>query len=198
MNEILTEKQYQHFIIDYLKENNGYVVRKDKEYDRLHAMDREMLFKFLNDTQPDEMDALRKVYKQDLEETLINYINAEITKTRSSLLDVLKHGIEISNIKLNLMYTKPATDFNKKLVEKYEKNIFSVIEEVRASDKERIDLVIFLNGFAIITFELKCNIAGQSYEDAVYQYRMERNPKTRLFLFKAGALVNFAMDLDDN
>ena len=123
MNEILTEKQYQHFIIDYLKENNGYVVRKDKEYDRLHAMDREMLFKFLNDTQPDEMDALRKVYKQDLEETLINYINAEITKTRSSLLDVLKHGIEISNIKLNLMYTKPATDFNKKLVEKYEKNI---------------------------------------------------------------------------
>ena len=196
MNEILTEKQYQHFIIDYLKENNGYVVRKDKEYDRLHAMDREMLFKFLNDTQPDEMDALRKVYKQDLEETLINYINAEITKTRSSLLDVLKHGIEISNIKLNLMYTKPATDFNKKLVEKYEKNIFSVIEEVRASDKERIDLVIFLNGFAIITFELKCNIAGQSYEDAVYQYRMERNPKTRLFLFKAGALVNFAMDLE--
>ena len=90
MNEILTEKQYQHFIMDYLKENNGYVIRKDKEYDRLHAMDREMLFKFLNDTQPDEMDALRKVYKQDLEETLINYINAEITKTRSSLLDVLK------------------------------------------------------------------------------------------------------------
>ena len=47
--------------MDYLKENNGYVIRKDKEYDRLHAMDREMLFKFLNDTQPDEMDALRKV-----------------------------------------------------------------------------------------------------------------------------------------
>ena len=55
MNEILNEKQYQHFIMDYIKNNNGYVVRKDKEYDRLHAMDREMLFKFLNDTQPDEM-----------------------------------------------------------------------------------------------------------------------------------------------
>lgn len=196
MNEILTEKQYQHFIMDYLKNNNGYVVRKDKEYDRLHAMDREMLFKFLNDTQPDEMEALRKVYKQDLEETLVSYINAEVTKTRSSLLDVLKHGIEISNIKLDLMYAKPATDFNKELVEKYEKNVFSVMEEVWASDKERIDLVIFLNGLAIMTFELKCNIAGQSYEDAIYQYRTERNPKTRLFLFKAGALVNFAMDLE--
>ncbi len=196
MNEILTEKQYQHFIMDYLKNNNGYVVRKDKEYDRLHAMDREMLFKFLNDTQPDEMEALRKVYKHDLEETLVNYISAEVTKARSSLLDVLKHGIEISNIKLDLMYTKPATDFNKELVEKYEKNVFSVMEEVWASDKERIDLVIFLNGLAIMTFELKCNVAGQSYEDAIYQYRTERNPKTRLFLFKAGALVNFAMDLE--
>lgn len=197
MNEVLTEKQYQHFIKDYLKDNNGYIVRKDKDFDRLYAMDREMLFKFLNDTQPNEMEALKKIYKQDLEETLINYINSEITKVRSSLLEVLKHGVEISNIHLDLMYTKPATDFNKELMAKYERNIFSIAEEVWASDKERIDLVIFLNGFAIMTFELKCNAAGQSYEDAIYQYRTKRNPKTRLFLFKAGALVNFAMDLEE-
>ena len=107
--------------MNYLKNSNAYVVRKDKEYDRLHAMNREMLFKFLNDTQPDEMEVLRKVYKQNLEETLISYINAEVTKARSSLLDILKHGIAISNIKLDLMYTKPATDFNKEFVEKYEK-----------------------------------------------------------------------------
>lgn len=196
MNEILNEKQYQHFIIDYLKTNNGYLVRKDKNFDRLYAMDREMLFKFLNDTQPNEMDVLSKIYKTDLEETLINYINTEMTKKRGNLLEVLKHGIEISNTHLDLMYTKPATDFNKELISKYEKNIFSIIEEVEASDKERIDLVIFLNGFAIMTFELKCNTKCQSYEDAIYQYRTDRNPKTRLFLFKAGALVNFAMDLE--
>lgn len=196
MNEILTEKQYQHFIMNYLKKNNGYLVRKDKDFDRLYAMDREMLFKFLNDTQPDEMDKLSKIYKHDLEETLVSYINMEMTKKRGSLLDVLKHGIEISNIHLDLMYTKPATNFNKELMSKYEKNIFSVAEEVWASDKERIDLVIFLNGLAIMTFEFKCNAAGQSYEDAIYQYRTDRNPKTRLFLFKAGALVNFAMDLE--
>lgn len=196
MNEILTEKQYQHFIMDYLKTNNGYLVRKDKDFDRLYAMDREMLFKFLNDTQPDEMDKLSKIYKHDLEETLVSYINMEMTKKRGSLLDVLKHGIEISNTHLDLMYTKPATNFNKELMSKYERNIFSVAEEVWVSDKERIDLVIFLNGLAIMTFELKCNAAGQSYEDAIYQYRTDRNPKTRLFLFKAGALVNFAMDLE--
>ena len=196
MNEILTEKQYQHCIMDYLKDNNGYLIRKDKEFDRLYAMDKELLFKFLNDTQPDEMAILSKIYKHDLETTLVNVLNMEMTKNRGSLLEVLKHGIEISNIHLDLMYTKPATDFNKDLIIKYEKNIFSVAEEVWASDKERVDLVIFLNGLAIMTFELKCNSAGQSYEDAIYQYRTERNPKSRLFLFKAGALVNFAMDLE--
>ena len=197
MNNILSEKEYQHFIIDYLKNSNGYVIRKNKEFDRLYAMDKEMLFKFLNDTQSDEMAALGKIYKTDLEETLVNYLNMEITKKRSSLVEVLKHGINISNKHLDLMYTKPATDFNKELVTKYQKNIFSVMEEVWASDTERIDLVIFLNGIAIMTFELKCNSSGQSYENAIYQYRSDRNPKTRLFLFKAGAFVNFAMDLEE-
>ena len=197
MNDILSEKEYQHFIMDRLEKDNGYVIRKATDYDRLFAVDRGMLFQFLNSTQPDEMAALRKIYKDDLEDTIVSFINAEETKARGSLLDVLKHGIEISNLKLELMYTKPATDFNKDLLAKYEKNIFSVMEEVWASDKERIDLVIFLNGLAIMSFELKCNAAGQSYEDAIFQYRTERNPKTRLFLFKAGVLVNFAMDLKE-
>ena len=63
-------------------------------------------------------------------------------------------------MKLELMYTKPATTFNRELLAKYEKNIFSVMEEVWASDDERVDLVIFLNGLAIMSFELKCNAAG--------------------------------------
>lgn len=196
MNDILTEKEYQRYIIDRLSQDNGYVVRKATSFDRLFAVDREMLFKFLNDTQPDEMEALRKIYKADLEDTIVSYINAEVTKARGSLLGALKHGIEMSNMKLELMYTKPATTFNKDLLAKYEKNIFSVMDEVWATDDERVDLVIFLNGLAIMTFELKCNAAGQSYQDAIYQYRTDRDPKTRLFLFKAGALVNFAMDLE--
>ena len=156
-----------------------------------------MLFKFLEDTQHETMEYLRKIYKSDLEETIVSFINAETTKTRGSLLDVLKHGIEISNQKLELMYTKPATTFNPDLTRKYGQNIFSAMEEVWASDKERIDVVIFLNGLAIIAFELKCNAAGQSYQDAIYQFRTDRSPKTRLFMFKAGTLVNFAMDLEE-
>lgn len=195
MNNILSEKDYQKFFLEQL-EKNGYRITSAKDYDRLFAVDRIQLFEFLETTQPETMDVLRKLYRDETKETIVNLINAEETKTRGSRLNVLKHGIDIANTHLDLMYTRPATPFNPETLKKYEKNIFSVSEEVWASDSERIDVVIFLNGLAIITFELKCNAAGQSYEDAIWQYRNERDPKTRLFRFKAGALVNFAMDLE--
>ncbi len=197
MNKILSEKEYQKFILEILNKQNGYRIRKNVNYDRHFAMDIDMLFEFLYSTQPNTMESLTKIFKENTKETIVNYINSEITKSKSSLLNVLKHGVEINNYKLNLMYVKPATTFNKELVEKYNKNIFSVMEEVWISDEERIDVVIFLNGFAIMSFELKCNFAGQSYQDAIYQYRTKRDPKNRLFLFKAGCLVNFAMDLEE-
>lgn len=197
MSKVLDEKQYQRYIIDYLVKNNGYVERSDDNFDRYYAMDKELFFKFLNETQPDNVAKLKKIYKDKFEETIINVVNNQITSTTSSLLETLKRGIELSNVKLTLMYTQPATSFNKKENENYKKNIFSVAEEVYAKDGERIDLVIFLNGFAIISFELKCNASGQNYENAISQYRTDRNPKSRLFLFKAGCIVNFAMDLEE-
>ena len=197
MNDILTEKQYQAELLGILRDQNGYTIRKATDFDRRFAIDREMLFGFLNDTQPETMEKLRKIHKDRLEDTIVSFINAECTKKRGSLLEVLRHGVELSWHKLELMFTKPATTFNKDLMRKYEMNRFTVMEEVWANDKERIDVVIFLNGFAIISMELKCNYAGRSTDDAIYQYRMERDPKSRLFLFKAGTLVNFAMDLHE-
>ena len=197
MNSVLSEKDYQKYILEKLK-GIGYKVCPAKgHYDRLFAVSRPELFAFLEATQPDAMAALRKVYKAETEDTIVFAINTEETKARGSRLDVLKHGLDISNIHLNLLYTKPAASFNKELVSLYEKNVFSVSEEVWASDEERIDLVIFLNGLAVIAFELKANTAGQNYHDAILQYRTKRNPKTRLFRFKAGTLVNFAMDLEE-
>lgn len=197
MNNILSEKEYQRYIMQILEKQNGYVIRPNAKFDRRFAIDQEMLFKFLNSTQPNIMDALGKIYGDKTEDTIVNFLNAEITKQKSSLLSVLKHGVTIANYKLELMYTKPATTYNVDLLKKYNQNIFSVMEEVWASDTERVDLVIFLNGFAIMSFELKCNFAGQSYHDAIEQYKKQRSPKTRLFLFKAGCLVNFAMDLQE-
>ncbi len=195
INNVLSEKDYQKFILERLSEQ-GYKIKPATNYDRLFAVDRKTLFEFLYATQPDEMEALEKVYKDELQEIIVQKINTEETKQRGSRLDVLKHGIEVANHKLELMYTKPATTFNKELNRLYNQNRFTVSEEVWASDNERIDLVIFLNGLAIIAFELKCNAAGQSYQDAIYQYRTQRNPKTRLFRWKSGVFVSFAIDLE--
>lgn len=197
MNNILTEKQYQRYIIERLVSDNGYIERHFSCFDARFAMDRELLFKFLEETQSETLAALRKIFKDKTEDTIVAHLNTEMTKVHGSLLSVLKHGVEISNYKLDLVYFKPATLLNKAANDNYGENIFSVMEEVWASEKERVDLVVFLNGFAIASFELKCNFAGQSYEDGIYQYRKQRNPKTRLFLFKAGCLVNFAMDLNE-
>ncbi|MGZ9850479.1 type I restriction endonuclease subunit R [Limosilactobacillus ingluviei] len=191
--------EYQREIIDHLVKENGYVERNHRDFDKNYALDRELLFEFLKDTQEDTLEELEKIFGDDLEETIINTINNFIISKKGSLLSALKHGIDINNKHLTLLYGKPATSFNPELSKLYDENIFSVMEEVYPDEanKERVDLVIFVNGFAIISFELKSNSQGQSYKDAIKQYRKDRNPKNRLFRFKAGCLVNFAMDTEE-
>ena len=189
---------YQAYILEMLRDNNGYQVRSAENFDAGYGMDVELLFDFLNDTQSEAMVKLEKLYRDKTRQTVLNYINNEINKKNRSLLDVLKHGVEFDNgVTLSLMYRKPATSFNPKAEELYNKNVLSVMEEVYHTDGERIDLVIFLNGIAIFTFELKCNTSGQNYEDAIRQYKYERDFKTRLLKFKAGCLAHFAMDLNE-
>ncbi|MEY8441617.1 DEAD/DEAH box helicase family protein [Lactobacillaceae bacterium 24-114] len=191
--------EYQREIINHLVNEDGYVERNHRDFDRNYALDREMLFEFLKDTQAETLEALGKIFGDDLEETIVNTINNFVISKKGSLLSALKHGIDINNQHLILLYPKPATSFNPELSRLYQENIFSVMEEVYPDEanKERVDLVIFINGFAVISFELKSNSQGQNYENAIYQYRTARNPKDRLFRFKAGCLVNFAMDTEE-
>ena len=207
MNEVLSEKEYQHYVRDYLVQHNGFEDRTDPRtaegfidspnFDMTRAVDPGLVIRFIETTQPEVMEFLRKMYKEKAETTLLSLINNEITKKGGSLISVLKNGVYINGQRVDLMYTKPATDFNPELVKKCNANIFSVQEEVWASSKERIDLVLFLNGFAIFSVELKCNPAGQDYHDAIKQYRETRDPQDRLFLWKSGCIANFAMDLEE-
>ena len=191
-------KDYQRYIIDYLVNENKFIERYDNQghFNPIYAMDVELVIKFLEETQPDKIEQIRKIH-DNANELIIKRINAEITKSDSSLIQRLKKGVYFdNNIKLDLMYDKPATTFNEELNELYHKNIFSVMEEVyyNKDNDDRIDLVIFLNGIAIITIELKSNQSGQNYENAISQYKNDRDATTRLLSFKIGALVNFAMD----
>ena len=172
MNEVLEEKDYQKYLLERLEEN-GYEIRSAKKYCRLTALDEEMLFRFLEATQPEKMTELRKIYKGSLEDTILGVIGNEETRSKGSRLEVLKKGVDINHIHRDLMSPRPATDYNPELLEKYRSNIFSAAEEVWASDEERVDVVLFLNGFAIMTFELKSNAAGQSYQDAIAEAKKE-------------------------
>ena len=76
-------------------------------------------------------------------------INQQILQ--SSLLDVFKDGVEITGTTLKLIYNKPATSYNPTLEALYKKNRFTVMQEVIISDHERVDLVLFVNGLAVVS-----------------------------------------------
>lgn len=88
----MSEKEYQRYIINELINRHHYIERNAKEYDRLFAIDRSVLFNFLEKTQPDTMDALKKIYKNATYETIVNVINSAIMQKGSSLISVLKNA----------------------------------------------------------------------------------------------------------
>ena len=194
------EKTFQRYIIDKLVDDNKYIERKAKtDYNKPYALDLGMLTAFLESTQPDKMKQLDKVFGEHLTETLASTIRRETMSASRSQIDVLKNGIELGGVSLSLLYFMPATSFNPELVKKYNENRLSVMEEVYIDDenKQRVDLVIFLNGLPIISFELKDENSGQDYSDAIKQYCADRDSKNPLFLFKSGTIVNYAMDLNE-
>ena len=62
-------------------------------------------------------------------------------------------------------------------------------------DEKSLDTVIFINGLPISTLELKNYFTGQNVQDAIKQYRYDRDPREALFAFKR-CLVHFAVDND--
>ena len=95
-----------------------------------------------------------------------------------------------------IMFYLTPTENNAKAKEMYEKNIFSVTRQLMYSnDSTRLalDMCIFINGLPVITFELKNQLTKQNVDDAVQQYKDDRDPRELLFQFKR-CMVHFAVD----
>lgn len=123
----------------------------------------------------------------------LHRLQGEIAKR--GVIDVLRLGIDDGPIHLDFFYGTPSAQ-NPKANELYKKNIFSVTRQLRYSMNETqltLDLAIFINGLPIITFELKNKLTKQTVEDAVQQYKRDRDPKELLFQFGRCA-VHFAVD----
>lgn len=193
--EILKERPFQSLIKEYLINENGYIESTNKSYDKNYAIDVDCLFNFFETTQKKSIDRLKYIYKNNYKSKILSNLERELSRRGS--IDVIKHGIKDYGVKLELAYFKPPTNLNPEQYVLYEQNILSVIEELNYIDDKRIDLVIFLNGIPVITMELKNSFTGQSYKDAIYQYKNHRNGKEKIFKFKERAIVNFAMDTDE-
>ena len=194
-DQLREKEDYQRLIVERLVQDNGFRERPSSAYHAGLAMDTEMLLEFLENTQHKTMEQIRRMYKERTEETVINTINNEINKESRGLIDVIKNGVEFDNgATIKLMFRVPDSTINTDAVENYRKNIFTVMQEVNHKPDERVDLVIFLNGLAIFAVELKCNTSGQTFDDAINQYKNERDPNTRLFKAKVGVLAAFAME----
>ena len=187
------ESGLEALIVKWMVEQNGYEQGTNADYNREYAVDETRLFRFLQDTQPDALEKLG-VFKSALKKKqFLNRLQGEIAKR--GIIDVLRNGVKIYPANLIMFYLTP-TENNTKAKEMFEKNIFSVTRQLQYSmDATRLalDICLFINGLPVITFELKNQLTKQDVDDAVEQYKTDRDPRELLFQFKR-CMVHFAVD----
>lgn len=187
------ESGLEALIVKLLVEQDGYEQGTNADYNRDYAIDETRLFRFLQDTQPDSLDKLG-VFKSDVKKNqFLNRLQGEIAKR--GIIDVLRNGVKVYPASLIMFYLIP-TENNAKAKEMYEKNIFSVTRQLMYSNdatRLALDMCVFINGLPVITFELKNQLTKQDVDDAVNQYKTDRDPRELLFQFKR-CMVHFAVD----
>jgi type I restriction enzyme, R subunit len=186
------EKQFENSIESTLL-GGGYIKRDSSDLNKEYIIDSELFFQFIQDSQKDKWQKLQEIFGSDTKEKILQAYEKELGL--SSLIHVIRKGFTISGIKLDCLFLKPVSSLNPEAETYYQKNILSVIRQARfGSENRSVDLLLCLNGIPVATAELKNPATGQSYEDAIKQYKEDRDPKEKLFSFKRGALVHFAID----
>lgn len=188
-----SEGGFEAIIVNSLLQEAGYKAGNPQDYERAHAIDLKKLSHFLQATQPEIAESLSLSTYSPKKTTFLHRLQGEIAK--HGILNVLRKGIKHGPDTITLFYGSP-TENNTKAKVLFEQNIFSVTRQLRYSSNETqlaLDMAIFINGLPIATFELKNKLTKQTVEDAVQQYKNDRDPKELLFQF-GRCLVHFAVD----
>ncbi len=195
-----SEKGLESIIVASLVKEAGYVQSDSQDYDREYAVDLAKLMAFLQATQPEKLEALRldpasfhSSHFTPHTSRFLYRLQGEIAKR--GVVDVLRSGIKHGPADVSLFYGTP-TPGNLKAEERFAANIFSVTRQLHYSRNETalsLDMVVFINGLPIATFELKNKLTKQTVLDAVQQYQRDRDPKELLFQF-GRCVVHFAVD----
>ena len=188
-----SEKGLETLIVASLVNEAGYVTGDPNDYDREHAVDLAKLLVFLQDTQPEAVEALALSEEGPKQTQFLHRLQGEIAKR--GVIDVLRKGIKHGPVSVDMFYGTP-TPGNTVAEKLFKANVFSVTRQLRYSLNETqlaLDFAIFINGLPIATFEPKNKLTKQTVDDAIQQYRRDRDPKELLFQF-GRCVVHFAVD----
>ena len=171
----------------------GWICGAPNDYDREYTADLAQLLAFLGETQPVAFEGLRLEDDGPGRRKFLARLQGEIGKR--GVIDVLRKGVKDGPHHVELFYGTPSPG-NPLASERYAQNRFSVTRQLRYSRDEThraLDLGLFINGLPIATFELKNSLTKQTVEDAVEQYKRDRDPREQLFEF-GRSVAHFAVD----
>jgi type I restriction enzyme, R subunit len=193
MNTDTSEKGLESLIVKAMTSGAGWIQGKAEDYHREYGVDLVQLQAFLRETQPEQLEALDLSQDSPTRLKFMARLQGEINKRGT--IDVLRNGLKHNALNLDFFYGTP-TPGNQLSAERYAKNRFTVTRQFRYSRDETqlaLDLCLFINGLPMATFELKNSLTKQTVQDAVEQYKRDRDPKELLFQF-GRCIAHFAVD----
>ena len=171
----------------------GYNKRNSEDYDSNLCLIPRDVVDFVLATQPKEWKKLTQHHGKSVKEQFLKHLSSEL-RSRGAL-KVLRDGIKAMGCSFRLAYFRPASGLNEETRKQYLGNLFSVVRQLYYSQKNNksLDLALFLNGIPIFTAELKNPLTGQTVQDAINQYRTDRDPREPLLAYRR-CLAHFAID----
>lgn len=171
----------------------GWLPGDPADYDREYCVDLVQLAAFLRATQPEVAEALDLDQDGPTRRKFLARLQGEVSKR--GVVDVLRNGVQHGPYRIELFYGTPSPG-NEQARALYEQNRFTVTRQLRYSRDETqraLDLVLFINGLPVFTFELKNSLTKQTVHDAIEQYKHDRNPREKLFEL-GRCVAHFAVD----
>ena len=173
----------------------GYHKRRPEDYDRTLCLLPTDVLDFVLATQPKQWQRLSQHHGAEVGERFLKRLSSEIE--RRGALDVLRRGVKDMGCSFRLAYFRPASGLNEETRRLHAANFFAVARQVRYStrNEKSLDMVLFVNGIPIFTAELKNPLTGQTVENAIRQYKTDRDPREPL-LAHGRCLAHFAVDTE--
>ena len=171
----------------------GWTCGNPRDYDREHCVDLAQLSAFLRATQPSAAESLDLGQDSPTRRKFLARLQGEVA--RRGVIDVLRNGVRHGPHQVDLLYGTPSPG-NEKARNLYGQNRFTTTRQLQYSRDNvqlALDLCLFINGLPVATFELKNSLTKQTVDDAVEQYKRDRNPHEKLFEM-GRCLAHFVVD----